>query len=111
MVFRSPASTGTQYVTVRYTVHRWNGVAWVYETSRDFSGTIYKGQRGAALRTWQVHTTSGYKKTSFSIVWSNAYGRILATSAVAMNGYDYACSTRFTFKCTAYNGSVAVYTP
>jgi hypothetical protein len=111
VVYRSPASTSTQYVTVRYTVHRWNGVAWVYETSRDFYGPISTGQTGVALQTWKVLTTSGYKKTSFSIVWSNAYGQILATSAVAMNGNDYACSTRFTFKCTAYTGSVAVYTP
>jgi hypothetical protein len=111
VVFRSPASTSTQYVTVRYTVYRWNGVAWVYETARDFSGAISTGQTGVALQTWNVLTTTGYKKTSFSIVWSNAYGQILATSAVAMNGNDYACSTRFTFKCTAYTGSVAVYTP
>lgn len=111
VVFRSPASTGTQYVTVRYNVYRWTGAAWVYETSRDFSSTIYAGQTGAAMHTWQVHTTSGFKKTSFNVVWSNAYGQILATSVVAMNGNDYACSTRFTFKCTAYNGWVAVYTP
>jgi hypothetical protein len=111
VVYRSPASTGTQYVTVRYTVLRWNGVAWVFETSRDFYSTIYTGQTGTALQTWDVHTTSGYKRTTFSIVWTNPYGQILASSRVDMNGNDYACRTRFTFKCTAYNGSVAVYTP
>ena len=111
VVYRSPASTGTQYVTVRYTVFRWTGSGWAYETSRDFSGTINAGQTGAALQSWNVLTTSGHKKTSFSIVWSDTYGRTLASSAVAMNGNDYACNTRFTLKCNAYTGSVAVWTP
>lgn len=111
VVFRSPASRSTQYVTVRYNVYRWSGAAWVFETSRIFSRVIRTGQRAAALQTWQVHTTSGYKRTTFRVRWSNASGRTLASSAVVMNGNDYACSTRFTFQCTAYNGSVAVYTP
>ena len=111
VVYRSPASAGTQYVTVRYSVYRWDGAAWYHETSRDFSGTIYTGQTGAALQTWDVLTTGGLKRINFSVVWSNPYGQILASSVVNMNGNDYACSTRFTFKCTAYNGSIGVYTP
>lgn len=111
VVYRSPASTGTQYVKVRYTVFRWNGSGWYIETTRDFSGTINAGQTGVALPAWNVLTTSGHKQTGFSIVWTDAYGRALATSAVSMNGNDYACSTRFTYRCSAHTGSVAVWTP
>lgn len=111
VVYRSPAATGIQYVTVRYNVYRWTGVGWAYETGREFSGTIGASQTGVALNIWNVLTTSGHKRTTFSIKWSNTYGQTLATSAVDMSGNDYACSTRFTLKCTVYTGSVAVYTP
>ena len=111
VVYRSPAATGTQYVYVRYTVHRWSAGSWVQETARNFSGTIGAGQSGVRLPTWNVLTTVGHKRTTFSIGWADAYGRTIATSAVVMNGNDYACNTRFTLRCDAYNGSVAVYTP
>ena len=111
VVYRSPATTGTQYVTVRYAVLRWSAGSWVQETARVFSGTIGAGQTSVKLPTWNVLTTVGFKSTSFGITWSDAYGRALGTSVVVMNGNDYACNTRFTLKCDAYSGSVAVYTP
>lgn len=111
LVYRSPATTGAQNVHVRYGVHRWSAGSWVQENARDFSGTIGVGQSAVRLPTWNVLTTVGHKRTIFSIVWTDAYGRTIATSAVVMNGNDYACNTRFTLRCDVYNGSVAVYQP
>lgn len=111
-VYRSPATTGTQYVTVRYLVQRWNpGFGWAAETSQDFSATMGAGYGSVRTQAWTVPTTGGYKSVQYAITWRDAYGRLLGQSVVNFNGNDYGCATRFTLKCTAYVGSVAVYQP
>lgn len=111
-VYRSPATTGTQYVTVRYLVQRWiPGFGWSAETSRDFSHTMVAGSNAVRTQTWNVLTTGGYKNVQYAITWRDGYGSVLGQSVVHLNGSDYGCSTRFTFQCTAYVGSVAVYQP
>lgn len=111
-VYRSPASTGTQYVTANYYVFGWDGGAWVAESVKTFSGSIASWQTGVALPAWSVlPRTGGYKSTAFEIQWSDSAGRILGTSIVAMNGNDYDCRTRFTDRCTAYHGSIVVLRP
>lgn len=111
-VYRSPASTGTQYVTVRYLVQRWiPGFGWAVETQQDFAATMGAGYGSVRTQNWNVPTTSGYKNVQYGITWRDPYGRVLGQSVVNFNGNDYACATRFTFQCTAYTGSVAVYQP
>lgn len=111
-VYRSPASTGTQYVTAYYFVYHWDGGAWVETSSKAFSGTIATGQNGVALPDWSyLPRNGGYLATGFAIEWSDGSGRVLATSVIAMNGDDYSCTTRFPGKCTAFTGYVGVFRP
>jgi hypothetical protein len=111
-VYRSPATTSTQYVTVRYLVQRWiPGFGWSAETSRDVAATMGAGYGSVRTQAWTVPITSGYKNVQYAITWRDAYGRLLGQSVVNFNGSDYGCATQFTWKCTAYVGSVAVYQP
>lgn len=108
-VYRSPATSGAQIVTVNTTVYRWSN-GWYAQTQRTQQLTIPAGYSGTRFSTWNVlPNTGGAKYVAFAIVWANAYGQPIATQGIAMNtAGDYVCQTRLTTKCTAYPGFVTV---
>lgn len=111
-IYRSPATTGAQTVTVNTQVRRWNGIGWVLQTQRTQSLSIPAGYGAVRFGQWNViPTAAGAMYVQHAIVWSDPYGRVLGGRSIVMNtAGDYVCQTRLR-GCTAYAGFVTVVQP
>ena len=113
-VYRSPATSGVQYVRVRYVVERWNGAAWqVLASSNVFSGQIAANQSGVRFTqapNMLPTVTTGYFRLTYAVGWLDAAGTTLALASIVPNlTSDQFCTTvNPNRSCTTYAGYVAV---
>lgn len=100
------STSGAQTVRVTYTVERWNGSAWVYETGQTSSGTISSSLTSVKLPSLSQYVGGGYYyRVRFSLTWTSAIGAVLASMSGTMNASgEYVCSTAQT--CTTASNSI-----
>lgn len=113
-ISRSPAASGTQYVTVLFVVERWSSSGWVRAANSDpVSRPIASWQNGIQ---WPVaprispSITTGYFRLSYAIAWSNAYGQTIASTSVVSSAYgEHLCgSVNPNRSCRSYGSYVGV---
>lgn len=109
VVYRSPASTGTQTIAVLYTFERWNGSGWVQAAQKSATRSLQAGYSKIQMpRGDYTPNGNGYFRVHTSIGWANsndtvAFGqRHLFYTQVG----DYSCNTNLPSKCNASNGWV-----
>ncbi len=96
VVYRSPASTGTQHVRIKYTVERWNGGWTVLTSSSTMSGQINAGQSWVRFAAPYLlpNVTTGYFRVTYAIDWRNSAGTVVgSTFAVPSVATDHVCGT------------------
>ena len=109
-VSRSPASTGSQVVTVTYGIWSLVNRQWALSRLNSRSVTLATGQYGtqygtfSALKFSTLTHYTGYRAV-ITVEWKTPLGTVLGTRTIDYNGLaDYRCLTNESFvKCTVYD--------
>lgn len=110
LVYRSPATTGTQLIAVSYQLQRYNSstLRWENFGQQTHQSYLYAGRSSIQMPRVEFlpHTGSGYFKVLIAVGWGNSDGtQTFGTRHLDYNQWgDYACNTRF--KCSAGTGWV-----
>jgi hypothetical protein len=112
MVYRSPASTGTQKIGVYYQLQRWTGSTWAVQSERTHAAFLHAGyDRIQMPRVDFLPNRGGYFRLVVVVAWNNAN----ETRAFGSRSYiyndraDYVCNTRF--PCSVGAGNVWLRSP
>jgi hypothetical protein len=81
--YRSPASTGTQLVTIRWRVWKMLAAGWSLDGNFSVTYTVYSGQH-VDMPTFTGQELSSYYSTDLTITWKTSTGTFLGSSF-----YDY----------------------
>lgn len=95
VVGRSPATNGTQNVTVVYSFQRWTGSGWVQHAQQMVYATLGSGQSTVRTPYMNMVPTSilGYSRVVIGIHWA-VPGRNLGGSVIEPQQGDHRCVTR-----------------
>lgn len=111
LVYRSPASSGTQKIVVLHELYVWTGSSWSFVTRDANAAYLYAGYRSIWMPNvdFLPMQAARYFKVITAVAWSNPDGsRAFGSRAIDFNGFDYGCQynlgTRFV--CTTGNGWV-----
>jgi hypothetical protein len=114
VVYRSPASQGTQVISAVYRLQWWNGRSWVKLSDRSHQYYLYRGYSSIQMpRVDFLPTKGGYFRVKMGITWHYANtsqylgGRVLKF----FQRGDYVCNTSFTRFCSAGAGWVYIVSP
>lgn len=112
MVYRSPASRGTQLITAVYKLQRYDGSYWVDHSQRVHTRYLYAGYGRLRMpRVDFLPNSGGYFRVIIGVAWTNSAdtashgAKVLTYNQVG----DYTCNTRF--PCDARNGYVWLRSP
>ena len=110
IVYRSPASTGSQILLNYYEIWRWNGSAWVkFYTTPATRKTIVVGVNSARSPALNVlpSRNANYYYVIQKIQWSSSSGISLGQYTVNMNqSGDYYCASVIPTKCSVGAGYI-----
>ncbi len=101
--------SGSQTVSIRYDVYRWNGSSWASYTSASGSVTIAANASSASAPALSLlpNAGAGYYHVQFSLTWTSQIGGVLGSFAGSMNQTgDYSCNTTRT--CSTGQGWVYI---
>jgi hypothetical protein len=103
VVYRSPATTGTQNIAVGYQLYRWNGSSWVLQNTRIYHRTLSAGYSWIQMpRPDFLPNSGGYFRVVTGVSWANSSGQNLGSKTLDYNqSGDYRCNTRFTSSCSS----------
>ena len=98
-VYRSPASTGNQTITVGYELQRWiDGHGWVTHGSRVHERTLYAGYSWLQMpRIDFLPNRGGHFRVIIGVAWGNYNDTVnFGVRKLTYNQWgDYTCNTRF----------------
>lgn len=112
IVYRSPATSGDQFVSGTYALQFLNGSDWVtiaYAVNSPFSGWIRAGQNSIVFPNLYIQPypiQAGYYRVTWVFAWKTGAGVVLGSTAVVSNlATDHVCY-KTTIPCRSYAGSV-----
>jgi hypothetical protein len=99
--YRSPASTGTQQITIRWRVWEYQGGQWYVDGTGQSTYTVQPGQY-VGINGWTHTTTSGLYATDLTVTWRTTTGVQLGRSFIDyVHSGDYECWTPYP-SCSLY---------
>jgi len=105
---RSTATTGNQYITIKWRLWRWQGSGWTLLTAPSVRYLVKPGQY-LGITGWN-HTDNGavgaWYSTDIRVTWEDAYGRVIGTRFHDfVNAGDYQCGSPLPQCQIGYAGS------
>jgi hypothetical protein len=94
-VYRSPGHSGTQQITIRWRIWRWDHPNWTLLSGR--TGTItytVKPGQYVPFNGWSSFNLDGLFATDISLVWRTSTGALIGSTFVDnVHSRDYACNS------------------